>query len=426
LIHARAEWVVDTSGRGKYLARRTGLARQNPIRHGTAFMWVDGLVDIDKLTKLSPRQNRLKPQRRATGHLPVWLATNHFMGEGFWFWVIPLQGKTSLGLVYDNRLIPHERVWTKERLLDWVCEEFPLFEADLRKRTILDYSTIKDFSYDCAQTISEHRWALSGEAGRFTDPLYSPGSDLISMHNTLIVDAILTDDPAERVTKAHLYEQLMEAFYGATVPSYAVTYDCLGDQEAFAMKYSWELSVYFSFYVFPFVNELFTDTRFVPGFLNRFARLGPVNRRLQEFISGFYRWKIEHELPAAQPLCFDFTDFDPLRRAEKSFYEVGITVEEALDQLTRHLAHLDEMARWIVAFITSRVLNQPAALHNASFIESIDFRLLSFNVAGLERWYGRHIGNTRAHKWSMNAAVMDAFRSAARTAPAPAQEAVAS
>ena len=94
--------MVDTTGRGRFLARKLGLCRQNPIRHGASFLWVDGLVDIDKLTDRSPAEVRRKSERSAIGHLPFWLATNHFMGEGFWFWVIPLRGKTSLGVVYDK------------------------------------------------------------------------------------------------------------------------------------------------------------------------------------------------------------------------------------------------------------------------------------------------------------------------------------
>ena len=42
------------------------------------------------------------------GNFPFFLATNHFCGEGRWFWVIPLHGKTSLGLVYDKSVI-HRR-----------------------------------------------------------------------------------------------------------------------------------------------------------------------------------------------------------------------------------------------------------------------------------------------------------------------------
>src|SRR5262249_8068968 len=156
--------------------------------------------------------------------------------------VIPLQNITSLGLVFDNQLFPWERVATAERLLDWACQEFPLFARDLPHRKILDHSMLRDFAHECTRTISESKWALSGEAGRFTDPLYSPGSDLISVHNTLITDAILTEDRTELASKCRLYEELMEAIYEAYIPTYAVSYDVLGDQEAFALKYTWELT----------------------------------------------------------------------------------------------------------------------------------------------------------------------------------------
>ena len=57
------------------------------------------MLTIENLTDSTPKQIRLNPQRQHTGHLPFWLATNHFCEEGLWFWTIPLQGKTSLGLV---------------------------------------------------------------------------------------------------------------------------------------------------------------------------------------------------------------------------------------------------------------------------------------------------------------------------------------
>jgi len=416
-VALNATWVVDTSGRGKVLAKQLGLAKENPIHHGTSFCWVDGLVNIDKLTDLSLKEIRLKKDRAQTGHTPFWLATNHFMGEGFWFWVIPLHHITSLGLVYDNRVFPRDRVSTVRKLIDWVCEEFPLFARDLPHRKILDQSSIKDFSYDCRQTISKSRWALSGEAGRFTDPLYSPGSDLISLHNTLITDAILTDDADELAAKCWMYEQLMEVFYQGTVPAYAMTYGALGDQEAFVLKYTWELSIYFAFYVFPFINDFFTDRRFLMSYLVKFSRLGSINRNLQSLISAYYEWKKARGQPAREPLFYDFAEIAPLRAAEKTFYKVGVSVEEARQILDAQLASINELARYFAAHIYSRALSDERVLANRSFIESIDLDNLRFNLEEMREHYSRHADSPDLYEWSFDASVLDCFRAEACAEP---------
>ena len=399
-------WVVDTSGRGKCLARKLGLAKANPIRHGASFLWVEGLLNIEKLTDLPPREIRRRRDRAFLGHLPVWLATNHFCGEGFWFWTIPLQGKTSLGLVYDNRLISPDRVDTAEKLVTWACEEFPLFARDLPGRKILAHGSFRDFSYDCERTISPSRWAVAGEAGRFTDPLYSPGGDLISLYNTLIVDAIRTADGHGLREKCTLYEQLMRALYEAYVPSYAVSYDVLGDQEAMTLKYAWELTVYFACYVFPFINDLFTDRRFASRFLGRFARLGPMNRSLQRFISDYYQWKKAARRKGREPLFKDFSEVGHLRRAEQAFYAVGLTADEAMPVLDRQLENLEEMARFIVAHVTAAVLADQSVVTDRAFIESIDLRTLRFDVAEMRERHGRRSGGGTSYVWPFDEEVV--------------------
>src|SRR5204863_6919658 len=129
---------------------------------------------------------------------------------------------------------------------------------------------------------------------------------------------------------ARIYEQLMRTAYQATVPTYAVSYDVLGDQEAFVLKYTWELSVYFAFYVFPFVNDLLTDRQFIPGYLARFARLGRLNAALQQTLSHFADWKLRQPVKPAKPVFFDFTRFATLVRAEQTFYNTGYDAERAL------------------------------------------------------------------------------------------------
>jgi flavin-dependent dehydrogenase len=410
-----AKWVVDTSGRGKCLARQMDLGKENPIHHGTSFFWVEGLVNIEKLTALSPKEIRLKKDRTETGHSPFWLATNHFMGEGFWFWVIPLHHITSLGLVYDNRLIPRDRVSTVPKLIEWICEEFPLFARDLPNRKVLDQSSIKDFSYDCKQTISKSMWALSGEAGRFTDPLYSPGSDLISLHNTLITDAVLTDDPDELAAKCWLYEQLEEAFYQGTVPAYAVTYDALGDQEAFVLKYAWELSIYFAFYVFPFINDFFTNRRFLLMYMSKFSRLGAINMKLHGFISGYFQWKKNQEVSVREPVFYDFMNIAALREAEKCFYKVGVSVDDARQILDDQLVNLQETARYFVAHIYSQVLSHEQAVTNRAFIESIELQKLRFDPEEMREQYAEHAESIGVYEWPFDATVLERFRTAAHT-----------
>jgi flavin-dependent dehydrogenase len=378
-VELQADWLVDASGRAKFLARKLGLTKPSPIHHGATFFWVNGLVNVERLTGLSPVQGFAHPSRQKLGHLPAWLATNHFMGEGYWFWTIPLQGKTSLGLVYDHSKVHADDVSSPEKVVAWIAKRFPLFARELATREIVDQGLYRDFSYDCSQTISADRWALAGESGRFTDPLYSPGSDLIALYNTMITDAILTEEQSSLAVKARLYELLMWAFYEAYVPSYSVSYDVLGDQECFAMKYSWELMVYFTFYVFPFINHVFTNAAFVVPFLDLFAKLGVINNSIQPFIAGYYRWKKGRLTTQQEPVLFDFTSFEPLKKSQELFYQVGLTPRECIRTLERQMANVEKMARFIAAYIYSAVLEDDSILLAKNLAETIDIETLEFD-----------------------------------------------
>jgi flavin-dependent dehydrogenase len=386
-VEGTARWVVDASGRWRFLAKKLGLMSESPIRHGTSFVWVEGLLDAEKLTDLSEPEIRKRPDRRQTGHMPFFLATNHFCGDGYWFWTIPLHGKTSLGLVYDVEKVDRLEVNTADKLIDWVCRTFPMFARDLPHRKNFDHSGFVSFAHDVKQMISPDRWALAGEAGRFSDPLYSPGGDLISTHNTLITDAILRTPTQELLTtKARLYETLARAIYEGYVPSFAVSYNTLGDQEAFSLRYSWELAIYFFFYVFPFINDLFTNLTFLPMYLRRFSKLGPMNSSLQKFLADFQRWKLAADLPPpAAPVFFEFSTIGPLKESQEYFYEIGVTPIEARDLLDRALARLDVQSRHAVAQVASTVLGVEDVLRSKAFAERLDVNNLRFDPEELAR-----------------------------------------
>lgn len=414
-----ADWVVDATGRGRHLARRHGLTRPNSIDHGAFFWWVDGLVDIERLTERSRRERRLCRSRGALGHLPAFMATNHFVGEGFWFWVIPLHGKTSLGLVYDRSVVSREEVFSAEKATRWVCERFPLFERDLPRRRVLESSGLRSFSYDCVQTLDPARWAMTGESGRFSDPLYSPGSDLIAIHNTLIVDAVRGGrDGLESRCARH--ESLMRALYAAYEPSYAASYNALGDPEVFALKYAWELAVYFAFYVFPFINDLFTERAFVPAYLRAFARLGPINAGVQRLLSGYYRWKKSHGRLGVgdRPAHFDFTRVESLARARETFYAVGLGPDEARRVLSSQLDNLTELARFIGAWVRGAVLDDPRAVRDPALVEEIDPERLDFDPDGWRARSTRPPVSADPCPWTFDPFVLRALQGGCAPEPA--------
>jgi hypothetical protein len=203
---------------------------------------------------------------------------------------------------------------------------------------------------------------------------------------------------------------MQRVMYESYVPSYAVSYDCLGDQEAFSLKYTWELAVYFAFFVLPMFNDLFANRRFIPAFLRRYGVLGPINANLQRMLSAFYQWKKgcrRREFDA--PNFIEFYDMEPLRQAERLFYQTGLTPDEAIAVLDTHLERLREFARYIIAHIHARVLDDRGVLTNGPFVASIDPRNSAFDPAGMAASYARYAGSHERYSWTVNPFVLDNF-----------------
>ena len=104
LIHAR--WVVDATGRQRFLHKKLGLTKEKPKEKANQFsaVWfrLPGRVDVDMLV----------PTEQAAWHQRVpqglrYFSTNHLMGHGYWVWLIPLSsGYTSIGIVVNEALHP--------------------------------------------------------------------------------------------------------------------------------------------------------------------------------------------------------------------------------------------------------------------------------------------------------------------------------
>ena len=177
---ADSRWVVDASGRAGLLRRQLGLKRE--VTHGANAVWfrVNTRVKVDDWSDDPAWRARVPTGER-------WLSTNHLMGKGYWTWLIPLgSGSTSIGIVADEAIHPFAPINRFERAMDWLREFEPqcarAIEA-LPANALEDFLALQHFAHGCARVFSADGWALVGEAGVFTDPFYSPGSDFIAIGN---------------------------------------------------------------------------------------------------------------------------------------------------------------------------------------------------------------------------------------------------
>ncbi|WAT14807.1 NAD(P)/FAD-dependent oxidoreductase [Xanthomonas fragariae] len=238
-----ARWVVDASGRAGLLKRKLGLAQDNDHNANAVWWRVEGLIDPNGWSQDRSWLQRCTPPDR-------WRSTNHMCGSGYWFWLIPLSsGAHSLGIVCDADMHPLETMNTHEKAMTWLRTHQPQVAATLDKADyrLQDFLFLRKFSYGCKQVFSPQRWALTGEAGLFLDPFYSPGSDFIAISNTYICELIGRDRAGKSLSPyAELYQQLYFSFYESTLTLYQDQYALFGDEQVMPVKVIWDYTYYWS------------------------------------------------------------------------------------------------------------------------------------------------------------------------------------
>ncbi|PPU01687.1 NAD(P)/FAD-dependent oxidoreductase [Xanthomonas arboricola] len=238
-----ARWVVDASGRAGLLKRKLDLAQDNAHDANAVWWRVEGLIDPNGWSQDSSWLQRCTPPDR-------WRSTNHMCGPGYWFWLIPLSsGAHSLGIVCDASMHPLDTMNTHDKAMTWLRTHQPqvaatLDQADYR---LQDFLFLRNFSYGCKQVFSPQRWALTGEAGVFLDPFYSPGSDFIAISNTYICELIGRDRAGRSLSPyVELYQQLYFSFYENTLTLYQDQYALFGDAQVMPVKVIWDYTYYWS------------------------------------------------------------------------------------------------------------------------------------------------------------------------------------
>ncbi len=151
---------------------------------------------------------------------------------------------------------------TFEKALEWFRVHQPRLARELegKQHLLQDFCFLRNFSYGCKQVFSGDRWALTGEAGVFLDPFYSPGSDFIGISNTYIADLIARDLQGELINgRAHVYQQIYFSFYESTLTLYTDQYAMFGDPEVMPVKVIWDYTYYWGVLCQLFFQRRLTD-----------------------------------------------------------------------------------------------------------------------------------------------------------------------
>ncbi|HLI18989.1 MAG TPA: tryptophan 7-halogenase [Rhodanobacteraceae bacterium] len=261
----RARWLVDASGRAGLLRRKFGLEEDNGHRIGAAWMRIGARLDLDHWCDNPAWRGLCDPQER-------WRSTNHLCGPGYWVWLIPLaSGAHSIGIVADSAMHPIERFNSFERARQWLHARQPALaeHLDAHRDALLDFGFLRNVSYGCRQVFSADRWALTGDAGMFLDPFYSPGSDFIAIGNTYISELIARD------FSGHLdagivrrFQQLFLSFYRSALGLYCGQYALFGNARVMTAKVLWDYTYYWGVLCPLAIGDWLTD-------IDLFAELAP-------------------------------------------------------------------------------------------------------------------------------------------------------
>lgn len=295
VARVRCRWLVDASGRACVLGRKLGLIERNE-RHPTAALWArwHGVKHVDDLAALTGGAwaARNVSSRR--------LATNHYVGRGYWVWFIPLgHGETSIGIVWDKRYVDlHQAADRKAAYLDFLRQLRPANEllagATMRDDDFRYYSTL---AYATKQYMGDG-WALVGDAAAFLDPYYSPGLDHVGFSVEATTRLILAETagrlPAGAIAEHN--ETFLRSYWRFFDSIFEGKYRYMGEADLLSAAMLLDTAQYYIFVVIPAYRyyrrfhwmpvlgpkEAFFAYHFLKLYHRRFQKLADLRRETGE------------------------------------------------------------------------------------------------------------------------------------------------
>ena len=343
----QARWLVDATGRAGVLKRHLDLALPNGHDVNAVWWRVDGIVDPNVWSTDADWLARCTPPDR-------WRSTNHLCGDGYWVWMIPLSSDAhSIGIVADEATHPLASLNSHDKAMVWLDRHQPQLAAALRQpqHGLQDFLFLRHFSHDCKQVFSAERWALTGEAGLFLDPFYSPGSDFIAISNGYIAELIGRDRAGDSIAfHAPIYQQLYRSFYDNTMTLYQHQYALFGDAQVMPVKVIWDYTFYWALLAPLYFADKLADLTLLTRLRPQLDLASALNRAMQPLLRDWGRHNRETGSDAVPPQ----TMLDQYRI--DWFHGMNRALSDTLDDetLQQRIADNVQCMQWLAAEILQR------------------------------------------------------------------------
>lgn len=389
----QARWVIDASGRTGVLKKRFKSAESVGHRGNAAWFRVAADIDLDEWSDDADFRSRMRPGRRR-------LSTTHLMGRGYWVWFIPLaSGTTSVGLVADPELHPFEEFASFDKLLDWMRRHEPQCakRMEVLRDRLLDFRVMRRYAYGCRQVFSGDRWALTGEAGVFIDPLYSPGTDFIAMANTLICDLVRRDLAGETdlTRRARAYDRWFLSTFEWTLKVFEDNYRLMGNAQVMSAKAAWDFVRYWGSIALFAIHGKQCDLEHLGLVASDMYRLNQLDLNVQRM---FREWDLLDPDPEPPAQFLDYSEFPHV-----ADYNRALVAEMSDQEIADWIRQTGELCEEIAVDFAWEALRQLDRVPITPRIDPYEFSLLTDTVPGRpdesavpSRWGALWLSRTRA------------------------------
>ncbi|HJT59083.1 MAG TPA: hypothetical protein VJ761_21430 [Ktedonobacteraceae bacterium] len=350
----RSRWVVDATGRRRFLQKKLGLAEPQNPRYSAAWFRLEGRIDVCDLVPLTETDwhERVPGGKR-------YYSTNHLMGNGRWVWLIPLaSGCTSIGIVAQEDIFPFAEYNSYERALCWLEKHEPALRNLIGTRQPVDFQCMRHYNYSAKQVFSFQRWACTGDAAVFADPFFSPGIDQIGFANTIITEMIKQDRAGklEPKTVDVLNTTFLNFHTGVTWITHN-GYPFFGDSLVMGTKLIWDVARGFALNGPQRFNRIYLDEQLTERLQPFLSRIFLLTLRMEKL---FKEWASRTQ----RKYSYQFVDYFTIPGMKELYLRnlrANKTVNELLTDHQMTVDYLEELVQIIFLLALADVMPEAFA-----------------------------------------------------------------